>query len=271
MEDKTANIKSDLKMLVMNRLWKVLFFAAILTLAFVAMKSAVTVHFFKYYVGDDGTPYFLFMDRSTLFMTLGMLALIPGCACTKLLTHRFEKKTLMIWLSLLNAVLMLIFFLIPPDQYWTMMTVNILGSFLAGSTPALVWAMYRDIADYGEWKFKRRTTGLVFSAAQFAQKFGLTIGAGLSGWLLASFGFIVNTDQTDTSLLEVCLVFTIIPACLALMNVFVLRFYNLRDTEVQQIEIDLEERRSLLLPGTWARITNNCCLWSGVPGTAGPM
>jgi Na+/melibiose symporter-like transporter len=93
-EDKTANIKSDLKMLVMNRLWKVLFFAAILTLAFVAMKSAVTVHFFKYYVGDEGTPYFLFMDRSTLFMTLGMLALIPGCACTKLLTHRFEKKTL---------------------------------------------------------------------------------------------------------------------------------------------------------------------------------
>jgi hypothetical protein len=43
----------------------------------------------------------------------------------------------------------------------------------------MAWATYADVADYGEWKFGRRTTGLVFSAAQFAQKFGLTIGAGL--------------------------------------------------------------------------------------------
>ena len=243
-EDKTVNIKSDLKMLVMNRPWNVLFFAAIFTLANVAMKGAVTVHFFKYFVGDDGTPYFLFMDRTTLFMTLGMLALILGVASTSLFTRRFEKKTLMIWLSLLNAASMLIIFLIPPDQYWTMMAVNIVGTFLVGPTPALVWAMYADVADYGEWKFKRRTTALVFSAAQFAQKFGLTIGAGLSGWLLASYGFVPNVAQTDESLMGIRIMFTIIPACFALMNVFVLMFYNLSDTQVQQIEIELEKRRS---------------------------
>ena len=156
----------------------------------------------------------------------------------------FEKKTLMIWLSLLNAVSMVLIFLIPPDQYWTMMAVNIVGTFLVGPTPALVWAMYADVADYGEWKFGRRTTGLVFSAAQFAQKFGLTLGGGLSGWLLGSFGFVANMDQTDTSLLGIRLMFTVIPACFAMMNVFVLIFYNLSDTQVQQIEIELEERRS---------------------------
>ena len=244
-EDVTANIRSDLKMLIMNRPWNVLVFAAIFTLANVAVKSAVTVHFFKYYVGDDGTPYFLFMDRTTLFMTLGMLSLILGVACTRLFTQYFEKKTLMIWLSLLNALSMLLIFLIPPDQYWTLMAVNIIGTFLVGPTPALVWAMYADVADYGEWKFNRRTTGLVFSAAQFAQKFGLTIGAGLSGWLLASFGFIANVDQTETSLLGIRLMFTVIPACFAVMNAFILIFYNLSDTQVQEIELELEERRAL--------------------------
>ena len=173
-----------------------------------------------------------------------MLALILGVASTSLFTRRFEKKTLMIWLSLLNAASMLIIFLIPPDQYWTMMAVNIVGTFLVGPTPALVWAMYADVADYGEWKFKRRTTALVFSAAQFAQKFGLTIGAGLSGWLLASYGFVPNVAQTDESLMGIRIMFTIIPACFALMNVFVLMFYNLSDTQVQQIEIELEKRRS---------------------------
>ncbi len=33
------------------------------------------------------------------------------------------------------------------------------------------------VLEFGERKFKRRTTALVFSAAQFAQKLGLTIGA----------------------------------------------------------------------------------------------
>ena len=242
--DHKSNLKQDLKFLVSNRPWLVLFFAAIFTLANVAVKNAVTVHFFKYYVGDDGSDYFLFMDRTTLFLTLGMLAMILGVACTKLFTRYFEKKTLMIWLSLLNATTMLIIFLIPPDQYWTMMTVNIIGMFLVGPTPALVWSMYADVADYGEWKYGRRTTGLVFSAAQFAQKFGLTIGGGLSGWMLGIFGFVANVDQTDTSLLGIRLMFTVIPACFAILNAVVLVFYTLSDRQVEQIESELEARKT---------------------------
>ena len=243
-DDHKSNLKQDLKFLVSNRPWLVLFFAAIFTLANVAVKNAVTVHFFKYYVGDDGSDYFLFMDRTTLFLTAGMLAMILGVACTKLFTRYFEKKTLMIWLSLLNATTMLIIFLIPPDQYWTMMTVNIIGMFLVGPTPALVWSMYADVADYGEWKYGRRTTALVFSAAQFAQKFGLTIGGGLSGWMLGIFGFVANVDQTDTSLLGIRLMFTVIPACFAIMNALVLIFYTLSDRQVEQIETELEARKT---------------------------
>jgi GPH family glycoside/pentoside/hexuronide:cation symporter len=243
-DDHKSNLKQDLKFLVSNRPWLVLFFAAIFTLANVAVKNAVTVHFFKYYVGDDGSDYFLFMDRTTLFLTAGMLAMILGVACTKLFTRYFEKKTLMIWLSLLNATTMLIIFLIPPDQYWTMMIVNIIGMFMVGPTPALVWSMYADVADYGEWKYGRRTTALVFSAAQFAQKFGLTIGGGLSGWMLGIFGFVANVDQTDTSLLGIRLMFTVIPACFAIMNALVLIFYTLSDRQVEQIETELEARKT---------------------------
>ncbi|NNJ93733.1 MAG: MFS transporter [Halobacteria archaeon] len=242
--DQKSNLKQDVKFLFSNRPWLVLFFAAIFTLANVAVKNAVTVHFFKYYYGDDGSSYFLFMDRTTLFLTTGMLALILGVACTKLFTKYFEKKSLMIWLSLLNAVSMIIFFFIPPDQYWTMMAVNIVGTFIVGPTPALVWAMYADVADYGEWKYGRRTTGLVFSGAQFAQKFGLTLGGGLSGWVLGLVGFVANMDQTETSLLGIRMMFTVIPACFAIMNALVLILYSLSDSQVRQIEIELEQRKA---------------------------
>ncbi len=243
-DDHKSNLKQDLKFLVSNRPWIVLFFAAIFTLANVAVKNAVTVHFFKYYVGDDGSSVFLFMDRTTLFLSAGMLAMILGVASTKFFIQRFEKKSLMIWLSLLNAASMAIIFMIPPDQYWTMMAVNIVGMYLVGPTPALVWSMYADVADYGEWKYGRRTTGLVFSAAQFAQKFGLTIGAGLSGWLLALVGFVANVEQTETSLLGIRVMFTLLPACFATANAFVLIFYRLSDRQVEQIEIELGKRNA---------------------------
>ena len=106
--------------------------------------------------------------------------------------------------------------------------------------------MYGDVADYGEYRFKRRTTGLIFSASMFAQKFGLTIGAGLSGWLLSAFGYVANTEQSDTSMLGIKLLFTLIPAAIAMLNVGALMLYSLRDQEVEEIERSLLERRGAL-------------------------
>ena len=239
--EKVSLIK-DFKFLSQNKPWIVLCFAAIFTLSSIALKNAVTIHFFKYYVGDDGAAWFWVFDKTTMFMTIGMLSMIIGVMCTKWLSDRFEKKHLMIALSLGNAVLTAAMFFVPADGFYTLLTLNILASLLAGPTAPLVWAMYADVADYGAWRFKRRTTGLVFSASMFAQKFGLTIGAGLSGWLLAYFGYQANVEQSEASLYGIRLLFTLIPAAVALLNVAVLTQYSLSDTQVRKIEAELAER-----------------------------
>ena len=239
---ESTSLKRDLSFLVQNRPWLVLCFAAIFTLSSIALKNAVTIHFFKYYVGDAGAPVFLIFDLTTLFMTVGMLALIVGVACTSLLTRYFEKKLLLIALSAGNAVCMAALYFVPQDQFGTMMALNILSSLLAGPTAPLVWAMYADVADYGTWRFGRRTTGLVFSASMFAQKFGLTIGAGLSGWLLAWFGYVANVEQTESSLQGIRLLFTLIPAGVAVLNILVLTLYSLSDSQVREIEQELKEQ-----------------------------
>lgn len=237
-------IRRDLKLLLSNSPWLVLCVAGVLTLASVALKGAVTIYYFKYYVMDDGSAYFWIFDRTTFFLTMNSLALIIGVCCTKWLSDRFEKKFLMIALSLGSAACAAGLFFVPPDQYWTMLLVSCAGGVLSGPTAPLVWAMYGDVADYGEWKFRRRTTGLIFSASMFAQKFGLTIGAGLSGWLLALFGYVANAPQSDESLLGIRLLFTLIPAAIALLNVLVLTFYSLSDTQVASIERELALRNT---------------------------
>ncbi|NCF63582.1 MAG: MFS transporter [Gammaproteobacteria bacterium] len=240
-----SSLKLDFKAMLGNGPWMALFFAAIFTLMNVAVRNGAIMYYFKYYVGDDGTPIFLIFDKTAVFMSLGLFAMIAGIACTKALAKRFDKRKLLMVLSFFNALTMAVFFVIPPEQYWLMVVVNAVGTFIIGPTPALVWAMYADTADYGEWKSGRRTTGLVFSALQFAQKMGLAVGAGLSGFVLSLFGFIANEAQSDLSITGIRLMFSIFPAVLAISGVVAVYFYPLTDSKVKEIEEELNERHGI--------------------------
>jgi GPH family glycoside/pentoside/hexuronide:cation symporter len=248
-----VGVLQDLRLLVRNRPWLVMIGAAICTLANVAVRGAVTVHYFKYYVGNSdasilslgraGTPFVLDFDATTLFMSSGMIAFIVGVGFTGRVGRALGKRNALVVLTLANAISILAFFFIPPHAMTLMFVLNLLGNLLAGPTPALVWALYTDVADYGEWRFGRRATGLVFSAAMFAQKMGLTIGGAASGWLLSAFGFVANQEQTSDALLGIRIMFCLIPGALALLNGLILLFYPLGTAETEQMQRELEAIR----------------------------
>lgn len=236
-EQKPA-LGRDLLQLTQNRPWLVLIALAVFTLANVAVRAGSTLYYFKYYVGDTAE------HLSPWFLGSGALAMMAGAWATPFFTRYFTKKTLMIWLSLLNAVSMAVFYFIPANQFALMMVVSIVGTFLSGPTPALVWSMYGDVADYGEWKFGRRATGLVISAATFAQKVGWAIGAGIVPWLLASMGYVANAAQTPSAITAIKLVFAIFPAVLGVLCAVTMVFYPLEDSEVLRIERELAARKA---------------------------
>jgi glycoside/pentoside/hexuronide:cation symporter, GPH family len=242
-DEVKPNLRNDLKLLLRNPAWVAMGFAALFNLTNVAVRGAVTVYYLKYYVQVGTERVFLFMDHIALFMTTGALAMIVGVALTPLINRRWDKRRLMIVLSTLNALAMASFFFLRPDQVVAMYVINIVGTLFAGPTPALVWAMYADAADYGEWKFRRRTTALIFSAAQFAQKMGLAVGVALAGWILGLAGFVANLAQTEQTLTVIRILFSFAPAGFALLNVAALVWYPLDDKTVLRIEQELAERR----------------------------
>lgn len=242
-EQADSDIRSDLRTLFSNGPWIALFFSGVFALTNVAMRAGSTIFYFKYYVGDDGAPIFLIFDKTAVFLSLSTFALIGGVMMTQFLCRRFDKRHLMIALTLGNAVAMSAFYFIPPDQYWLMVAIGSVGTFIVGPTPALVWAMYADCADYGEWKSGRRTTALIFSGAQFAQKLGLAVGAGLSGYVLFLFGFVSNEVQDDMSMAGIRLMFSVFPAVLAALSAVAIIFYRLDGDKVHQIESELADRR----------------------------
>ncbi|MBI2517847.1 MAG: MFS transporter [Opitutae bacterium] len=229
------SVWTDLRDLSGNAPWLILFFTAFLTLANVGLRSGANIYYFKYCVGDESG-----LGQYNLF---GGLAFIIGSLSTKLFLRLGSRRALMIWLTSLNALAMGAFYVVDAHNLPVLYALNIFAAFVAGPTPAIVWSMYADTADYGEWKFGRRSTGLVFSAAVFAQKVGLALGSAMLGWLLSYYGYVANAVQTPRALFGIHLVFAILPCAFALLSGLSVIFYRLDETTVKQIERELAARK----------------------------
>ena len=236
-KEQKTNLKNDIKDLVTNVPWVVLFFIGIFSLSYISIRNGAIIYYFKYYVGDS--------LAATGFMLAGTIVTIIAIMMTEWLTKKLGKKNVFMLAMILSTVFSAAFFFLDKDDIVLMYVFQILGSFAAGPTAPIVFAMYTDCADYSEWKKGRRATGLVMSASTMAQKFGWTIGGALAGWLLAIFGFKANVVQTEDSIYGIVLMMSLIPAIGSLIAAVLMYFYKLDDKTMKQIENDLNERRSL--------------------------
>jgi GPH family glycoside/pentoside/hexuronide:cation symporter len=243
-EQKT-NVREELGELFRNWPGVMLLVASVFSTTFVALRSGSTLFYFKYVVGDDGSPIFLGLDRSTVFLTTGSLGLVLGTACLGSIARRIDKKYYAAALSAITGLCFVAFYFLPKDSYGLMLAVNAVAQFAAGPTSALTWALYGDVADYGEWKFGRRSTGLVYSASLFAIKTGLLVGGFLLPLFLDQFGYVKDAEQTSTALFGITLAFSIAPGLFALLKAVALLIYPLDQQRIDQIEQELAARRAV--------------------------
>ena len=144
---------------------------------------------------------------------------------------------------MLNAFSVIAFYFVPASNFEAIFWLNIFSAFVAGPMPVLVWAIYTDVVDYGEWKFGRRITALTFSAAMFVQKVGLAVGGSMVGVLLSYYGYVANVEQSETSSHGILLMFSVIPGVLTILSGIALFWYKLDDDQVDKIAVELEARR----------------------------
>lgn len=244
--EQKSSIRGELRELAQNRPWLILLFAAVFSTSFIVMRSGSTLFYFKYVVRDDGSPIlFGTFDRTTIFLSTGMASMMLGSACLGIFARAADKRTLAVALTLITALTFASFYFLPPDSFGLLLVVNAVGTLCMGPTSALVWAMYADVADYGEWKFGRRSTGLVYSASLFALKTGTMIAGWLLPMFLNWFGFVPNVGQAAGAMFGITLAFSVMPGLLALLKAAALWIYPLHQREVERIERELGERRAL--------------------------
>jgi GPH family glycoside/pentoside/hexuronide:cation symporter len=232
-----STIRTDIKDLLKNRPWIVLCSMGLMTLIYVSIKNGAMLYYFKYYVGDQAAAA-PFMVAGTVFSILGALS------TPYIVRFIGSKKATFIVLTLINAASMAVFYFAGPKDFVLMYATQIIGSIPGAALFPLIWSMYADTADYGEWRFGRRATGLVFSAATFSQKMGWAVGGALAGFLLTIIGFVANVAQNDATLSGIRHMMSTIPAAIALVVIAISLFYELSDKLEKQVGRELQARKT---------------------------
>jgi GPH family glycoside/pentoside/hexuronide:cation symporter len=239
-----SSIKEDMSALLVNKSWLILVVTGIFVVVGLVARFASIAYYTKYYMGDDGTNIFLWMDETTLIISCGLLGQLFGALITPMLVARFEKHKLMFFVNFLHAMLLFFAFTISPDNLVLTTIVHTLGIITFGITITLLFTMYTDCVEYGEWKTGSNSAGLTVSASMFSLKFGSAVGCALPGFILAYFGFIANQSQTAESIEGIRYMFNILPAVFFLAGAVLILFYKIDRNQLTQVEKDLAERRT---------------------------
>ncbi|MBQ8055791.1 MAG: MFS transporter [Paludibacteraceae bacterium] len=232
-----SSISKDFKYLFKNQPWVVLTVVGVVSFIMFAMQNAAIAFYFKYYIGDA--------ESVQLFNILGTVALIVALPLSKPLAKKFGNRAVYIGSSILSGIFFCLIFVAGTNQVLAY-TFNILAKMSYAPAVPLLWTMIADAADYGEWKLGRRTTGLCFSAAVFSQKVGWAIGAAAAGWVLEVSHYVADAaTQTDSAILGIRLLVSIIPGVLYASCAIVMWFYSIDNKTTEQMKIDLDAKRAL--------------------------
>jgi glycoside/pentoside/hexuronide:cation symporter, GPH family len=240
-------LREDLKDIAKNGPWFIMLAAAISVLIFNSLREGAMLFYFKYFIQDQSVIFFGELSYSVLvsaYMSIWLASNIVGVILAKPVSARLGKKRTFFIAMFMSAILSFALFFCQAHQIELIFALNVLIGITAGIVLPLIWSMYADIADYSEWKTGRRATGLIFSSSSMSQKFGWTIGGALSGWFLAAFGYMANVEQTETSLLGIRLMISVLAGVGALMAVVFIYFYKLDEDTMADIEDELTAARN---------------------------
>jgi GPH family glycoside/pentoside/hexuronide:cation symporter len=242
-ENENVSVKQDLVSLLHNVPWWILVGTGLAALLFNAVRDGVAIFYFRDYVQVSYRMPVTGWDTATIYFLIGQAASLLGVIVAPTLSAKYGKKLTYMIAMAIAAVLSGVFFLIPNQLGWILL-IQALISLCAGYVLPLLWSMFADIVDHQELTTGRRASGLIFSSSSMSQKLGWALGAALTGWILAWFGYDKElARQTMETVFGERMMISLLPAVCCVIAFFGMMFYPLSDKRVKEIAEELEQQR----------------------------
>ncbi len=251
-KEQKSSFLGDLLDVAMNIPWIVIFVASIFWLIHNMIRNGMVAYYFDYVNGEGSKVFWtltlgaikLDFDQTTVFLTIGTFGMMAGVLLSTPVKKHFDRKLVIIFLSLTSALINGVFYWLPKDNFVVLGIVNAIWAIVAGAMPVFLFAMFADVTDFHEWKFRQRATGLVTAGIMFAIKMGVAIGGFLGLYILGQYGYVKDEPITPEIIHGIKLLFSVIPAGFILVCGIILCFYPINDKLLAKIEEDLKERKS---------------------------
>ena len=226
---------TSLRSILKNRYLLLLLPATLLSFTASAMSSGSAAYYAESVLRDvDATAHLT--NASTIAMVLGLIFIVPF-----MLKH-LPKRTIYqagIAASALASVLSCI----VPDSLPLLISMNAVKGLAMGATSSMIYAMFADTVDWGEYRTGIRTAGLGTGLLQCMGKFGIGLGTALMGWVLTAGGFAAGTAvQTDAGITALISVYTWIPGIILAVSLGIMFLYTL-DKYYPEAARELRRRR----------------------------
>ncbi|MBN2215696.1 MAG: MFS transporter [Bacteroidales bacterium] len=251
LKEQRSSFIEDIKNVSKNMPWIIIFVAVVFWLIHNMIRNGMVAYFFNYVNGEGGKILWTFtigamkldFDQTTTFLTIGTFGMLSGVLLSTPVKKHFDRKSVIIFLTLASVVANLAYYWLPEDNFVILSSVNFIWSIVAGAMPVFLFAMFADVADFHEWKYRQRATGLVTAGIMFAIKMGVAVGGFLGLYLLGQYGYTKGTPITPEIVIGIKQLFSLIPAGFMLVCGIVLFFYPVNDKLLATIELDLQERK----------------------------
>ena len=240
-----TNVREEIGVLLKNVSWIVLAIAGISAVIGLVGRISSTAFYTKYYLKIGEESFLWWMDGTTLIITCGFLGQLIGALITPTLLKFVEKRTLMILTNFGCAASILATYMLGPNQYTLTLLCYSVGIFAFGIIITLLFAMYTDCAEYGEWVSGKNSAGLTVSASMFSLKAGSAIGSAVPASLLAMYGFVKGqASQSNEALEGIQLMFNVLPAVFFFAAGLLMLGYKIDSKLLQKIESELAVKRN---------------------------
>ena len=108
-KEQKESLKEDLRNLLKNKPWLILFFVGIISFIMFALQNLSIAYYFKYYIGKE--------ENVQLFNVVGTIALIVVIPFSKSLARKFGNRNVFLASSLISGFFFILLF-IPGEKTW---------------------------------------------------------------------------------------------------------------------------------------------------------
>ncbi|MFA5006304.1 MAG: glycoside-pentoside-hexuronide (GPH):cation symporter [Candidatus Izemoplasmatales bacterium] len=214
--------------------------SGIMSVAFM-LVTTMMAYYIKYQIA---------MESSTSLIMLLMLGTLALCLVPcKMVADRIGKaKTYALGIGIASVALLIAFFL-PPVASMIIYAIAVVAGLGFSAQWVCPHSMMPDVIEYDELMTGERREGVYYGVWGMVGKITGALGAAICGWGLKIFGYVDNVAQTETSLLGIRLMFSVMPAILLLVCIPLLIRYPIdRKTHARLVE-DLAVQRAARASG----------------------